>query len=101
MPERLDLAVGATLVEFIGALWVVGFCLAALWILGRTRDLRPARLLVAEGAVAGLSFKLAATLLTALAAPSWDHLGRLAVMVALRTLLKRFFTWEQGQLRRP
>ncbi len=93
------MANGAALLEFIGALWVVGYCMAALWSVARPQGIQTARLLVAEGAVMGLSFKLAGTLLTAMAVPSWDHLARLAVMVVLRTLLKRFFTWEQARLR--
>lgn len=101
MPDGLDWSWAAGLCEFAGGLWVVAYCLMALSSLIRTHDVQKARHWVSEGALTGLTFKLAGTLLVSLGAPSWEHLARLAVMIALRTLLKRFFTWEEGRLGRP
>ena len=90
------------IIEFGGALIILGYVVAALWRLIRSRttgSVRRARLLIAEGAIWGLNFKLAGTLLNTILIHSWQQIGVFAVIFALRTLLKRVFTWEQESLR--
>ncbi len=82
---------GAVLIDLLGALLIVGYDGAAIVALLRGRSILQARLLVAEGAVFGLSFKVAGALLTALELPTWRQLGMFATVLALRTLLKQLF----------
>lgn len=91
----------ALLIEMIGGLFIVGYALAGVWALlhGPVEErLTSARLLVTEGALAGLSLKVAATLLKPLELQTWHQIGLFAVTFALRTVLKRLFTWEQTRL---
>jgi uncharacterized membrane protein len=92
---------GSELIEFVGALLVVGYVASAVyWLIRRpgTEGLLQARLLVAQGAITGLDFKLAATLLHTLGLHAWRQIGVFAVIFLLRTILKRLFTWEKAQL---
>jgi uncharacterized membrane protein len=93
---HLDLWVAA--IEMIGALIIAGYCAAAVWALMRSRDIRAARLRIAQGAITGLSYKLAATLLKTILLLSWRQIAMFAAIFALRTLLKRLFLWEQQRL---
>lgn len=99
----LAFATWIPMIEFGGALLIVGYCAAALLTLARSRSLesvRRARLLVAEGAIWGLSFKLAGTLLKTILLHTWQQIALFAVILALRTLLKRIFLWETRKLDR-
>ncbi len=53
--DLLDLTLWATVIEFAGALLIIGYLLAALVTLLRTRDVPLARLQGATGVVTGLS----------------------------------------------
>jgi uncharacterized membrane protein len=97
---RLHVDVLIVAVEAVGSLIIVGYCAAAVLTLARRRGITVARLLVAEGAIAGLSFKLAGALLRTLLLLSWRQILMFAAILALRTVLKRFFVWEQGRLAR-
>lgn len=93
----------ALLVELVGSLYLLGYVAAALLALLRgppEQRLDHARLLIADGVIASLSFKVAATLLKILEVQTWNQIGLFAATLALRTLLKRFFTWERRQLTR-
>ncbi|WP_216320719.1 DUF1622 domain-containing protein [Deinococcus aestuarii] len=93
----------ALLVELAGSLYLLGYVGAALLALLRgppASRLEHARLLIADGVIASLSFKVAATLLKILEVQTWNQIGLFAATLALRTLLKRFFTWERRQLTR-
>ena len=94
-----DFTFWATVIEFIGALLIVGYILIALVTLVRTRDVGQARYLVATGIIAGLSFKLAGTLLKLLQLHTWQQIMMFAAIFVLRTVLKRFFVWEQTRLK--
>lgn len=93
---RLDLWVA--MIEMVGALIIAGYCLAALVALARGRGPAAARLLIGQGALTGLGYTLAATLLKTLVLLSWQQIAMFAAIFALRTLLKRLFVWEQGRL---
>lgn len=73
--------------------------LAALWLLARGQGFPRARLAVAQGALYGLAFKVAATLLKTIVLHSLDAIAIFAAVFALRTLIKRVFAWEQERLR--
>jgi uncharacterized membrane protein len=87
------------LIEFIGALLIVGYAVAALFSLLRKGGIEEARLLVAEGAIMGLNFKLAGTLLKTIELHTWEQILLFSFVLALRTLLKRLFVWEQERIR--
>lgn len=95
----LDISVWVQLIEFAGALFITGYVLAALITLVRVGGITQARLLVIAGVIWGLDFKVAGSLLkTILVARSWDQIAIFAAILALRTVLKRVFLWERGQL---
>ncbi len=89
------------LIELAGALVIVGYCLAALVRLVRTRDPAAVRLLVIEGALWGLSLKTAAALLKTIEIQGWDQIGAFAAILALRTVVKRVMAWEETHLAQP
>lgn len=86
------------LIEFGGALIVAVYCALAAIRLLRERQPAGARHLVAMGAIMGLNFKLAATLLKTLVVTSGNQVAMLAFVLALRTVLKRTFARERGRL---
>lgn len=89
----------AAAIELGGVVVIVWHCAIALLALARGRGVRAARLVVAEGAVAGLGFKVAATLLKTIALHSWPAIAAFACILALRTIVKSLFVWEAGELR--
>jgi uncharacterized membrane protein len=91
---------GVLVIDLIAALLIVGYVVAALVDLIRGGSVTQARLIVAEGAVFGLSFKLAATLLKTLELHSWDQILMFATVFVLRTILKQLFVWEKQQVQR-
>jgi uncharacterized membrane protein len=97
--DLFDITLWAALIEFVGALLIIAYILAALLTLLRTRDVQLARLWCgATGAVTGLSFKLAGTLLKTIQLHTWQQIFMFIAIFTLRTLLKRIFTWEQERL---
>lgn len=77
----------------------MGYVLAALWVLGRGQGTARARLVVAEGALYGLAFKVSATLLKTIVLHTLGAITIFAAIFALRTLIKRVFAWEQERLK--
>lgn len=66
---------------------------------GAPAAIRRGRLAVADGAVSALGFGTAAALLKTVALGSWDAIGLLAAVLALRTFMKRALLWEEARLR--
>ena len=97
--DLLHVDIWAAAIEFLGALLIAGYVLAALVIFARTRDMERLRLTVADGVIAGLNFKLAGTLLKTLLIHTWEQLLIFAVIFILRIVLKRVFTWEADRIR--
>lgn len=93
----------AVLVEFGGGLLVVVGCLRGLMRLvvglGRRTAIVEARLAVADGIVAALGFKTAATLLKTIELRSWNAILMFCAVLALRTLIKQALQREELQLR--
>ena len=88
----------AAAIEFAGAVGIAACCAAALWAAVRGRGPARAQSLVIEGALWGLNFKTAATLLKTIELQGWHGIASFAAILALRTALKRVMTWEQGRL---
>src|SRR6476646_8426239 len=94
VPDSLfDLGFWAAAIELVGGLIIAGYAVVALWALARRHAPERARLLVAEGVIAGLSFKLAGTLLKTILIHSWEQLAMFVAIFVLRLVLKRFFEW--------
>ena len=93
----------AVLIEFGGALLIVFGCVRGLARLaagsGRRTAIVGARLAVADGIVAGLGFKTAATLLRTIELRSWNAILMFCAVLALRTLVKQALQREEQQLR--
>ncbi len=85
-------------IEMLGAIVLMGYVLAALLALIPRGDIVTSRIAIADGAIASLSVKLAATLLKTILLQSWTQIGMFVVILALRTLLKRIFEWERQKL---
>lgn len=97
------LVVWIPLIEFIGSLVIVSYVAGSLLVLWRERGAEKivrARLVVAGGALIGLGFKLAATLLKTVQLHSWAQIGAFLILLLLRELLKQIFAWEQARIRR-
>jgi uncharacterized membrane protein len=98
---RFDIWV--VVIEMVGSLIIAVYCAAALATLIRSRErgIRMARLLIADGAISGLGFKLAGTLLKTVLLVSWHQILMFTAIFALRTVLKRLFAWERQRLAQP
>ena len=93
----------AVLIEFGGsvviAVAVVRGLAAMAAGLGSRHAVVRGRLLVADGVVAALGYKTAATLLKTIELQSWAAIGMFAAILTLRTVVKRVLVWEEGRLR--
>ena len=103
---RLDELIGgaAVLIEFGGSVIIAVACLRGLAAMAIGRGTHSAivggRLLVADGVIAALGYKTAATLLKTIELQSWSAIGMFAAILTLRTLVKRVLVWEEARLRR-
>lgn len=61
--------------------------------------LRPTWLAFGRWMVAGLTFQLAADIVETTLAPSWDDIGKLAAIAAIRTALNYFLNRDMNELR--
>ncbi len=103
LPDLMRLDVVAGFVELFGAFIIAFYALGSLTALVKPNSsdrIRAARLHIAEGVLAGLTFKVAATLLKTLILFSWTQIAAFAAVLALRTLLKHLFAWEAAKLSR-
>jgi Protein of unknown function (DUF1622) len=95
-----DFTLWAFIIEFAGGLLIVGYIVAAIVTLLRGGGITHARLLAADGAITGLSFKLAGTLLKTIELHTWQQILMFVAIFVLRYALKRLFTWERTQLQK-
>lgn len=88
----------ARLIEFFGALTIGWAMVRAAAVLARGRldnaAVNGARLVLASGVVGALGLMTAATLLKTINLRSWIAIGMFAVVLALRTLVKRALAAE-------
>jgi uncharacterized membrane protein len=95
--EIMAVSLGITVIQFVSTLIIVGHVIVALGDLlsfPGSQGWQRARNRVAEGVLLGLSLVVAATLLRTIVVRSFSDLGVFFVVFALRTILKRVFTWE-------
>ena len=86
----------AAMIECVGALIIVAHAVRALGIVLRGREtIDRAKSTIADGAITGLDFKLAATLLKTMTLLAWHQIGMFAALYAIRFLLKQAFRREQ------
>ena len=91
-------------VELVGAIVIGVGCVAAALKLVREWGAGPTsytgvRLLLARYLALGLEFQLAADILVTAVAPSWEEIGKLAAIAAIRTLLNFFLAREMKEER--
>jgi uncharacterized membrane protein len=92
-------------VEMVGAVVIgVGCVVAALklfrtWRAGSPVAFTSVRLLLAQYLALGLEFQLAADILVTAIAPTWEEIGKLAAIAAIRTLLNFFLAREMQEER--
>ena len=87
-------------VETIGAAIVVIGVAIALWLLLTKRDktrFNAVRLTLARYLALALEFQLAADILSTTIAPTWDKIGKLAVIAIIRTALNFFLMREMKE----
>ena len=90
---RLVEAAGA-LIIFVGAvIGAVGFVRAAIRS-GRDHEFTQVRLSLGRYLVLGLEFQLASDVLSTAVAPTFEEIGKLAAIAAIRTLLNYFLRKE-------
>ena len=98
LANLFDLTAWVVIIEFIGALLIVAYVVAAIISLLRHGNVAQARLLVADGAITGLSFKLAGTLLKTIELRTWQQILMFVAIFVPRTVLKRLFSWERSRV---
>ena len=88
----------AVFIEFGGGLFAAAGCVRGIAALvagrGSHAGLVRARLVVADGIIAALGFKTAATLLKTIELQTWNAILAFAVIFTLRTVVKQFLVWE-------
>jgi uncharacterized membrane protein len=96
----LGLQAVAILVIVIGAIEaVIAICRFVLERNATNAEKRVVWLEFARWLVAGLTFQLAADIVQTTVAPSWDEVGRLAAIAAIRTFLTFFLDRDIDALR--
>ncbi len=94
------ISASGTLIELAAAAVVFFHAAWAIGVLVRWHDSDRARMIIADGVLAALSFSVAGTLLKTIGLESWEQIRMFAFVLGLRTLLKRVFQWEQRTLGR-
>jgi uncharacterized membrane protein len=87
-------------VEAVGALVIaIGVILAVYQLITHFKDEQPSnfnrvRLILGKYLALALEFQVGADILSTAIAPSWEQIGKLAAIAAIRTLLNYFLTKE-------
>ena len=87
-------------VEAVGALVIgIGVILAVYQLVTHFKDEQPSnfnrvRLILGKYLALALEFQVGADILSTAIAPSWEQIGKLAAIAAIRTLLNYFLTKE-------
>ncbi len=89
------------LVEIVGTLVICVYCAAGLFALLTKRGRMEAQLIVANGAVLGMSVKVIGALLKTIQLQTWNQLGQFAAILVLKILIKRAFLRDSEALRPP
>ncbi|WP_432537105.1 DUF1622 domain-containing protein [Kineococcus arenarius] len=92
-------ACGAVVIA-VGAVWAFARFIAVAVRGGGSRRFVPVRLTLGRFLALGLEFQLASDVLRTAVAPSFEELGKLAVVAAIRTALNHFLSKEIAEERR-
>lgn len=96
----LALEATAVAVIAVGAVEaLIGMARVGMRVEGRSPARRGVYLLFARWLVAGLTFQLAADVVNTSFAPTWDEIGHLAAIAAIRTFLSFFLDREMSDTR--
>ncbi len=98
MTEARLIELGGSLIELLAAFVVAFHAVWALASLARDRSGDHARMLIARGVMAALSFSVAGTLLKTIGLQSWPQIRMFAFVLVLRTVLKTVFRREQASI---
>ena len=79
------------LVEIVGTLVICVYCAAGLFALLTQRGRLEAQLLVANGAVLGMSVKVIGALFKTIQLQTWNQMAQFAAIFILRILIKKAF----------
>lgn len=85
----------AACIELVGTIIILAHIIHAAWLIFRRGSIDKTKSIVAAGAVAGLDFKMGATLLKALSLFDWPQIGKFAVILFLRVILKSSFVQKR------
>ncbi len=96
--ETAYIAFGGTVIELLAAIIIALHVAIAISRILTARGSDEARLIIARGVLAALSFSVAGTLLKTIALQSWPEIRTFAFVLLFRTLLKRVFQWEQSKI---
>jgi len=91
--------------EGAAALIITIGVLQAFWIYLRrsvfsksyTQEIRQGRMRLGHSLSLSLEFLIGADILKTAIAPAWNEIGQLAAIIAIRTVLNFFLTWELKQ----
>jgi uncharacterized membrane protein len=90
----------AALIIFAGCVLAFGRLLVGIRRAGRAEAFVRVRLILGRFLALGLEFQLASDLLRTAVAPSFEHIGKLAAVAAIRTALNFFLEREIARERR-
>lgn len=93
--EKNWILAAATLIELAAAAVIGCHAFWAALLLIRRQGQDRARMVVADGVLAGLGFSLAGTLLKTIGLQSWSEIRMFLFVFMFRTLLKRIFSREK------
>ena len=94
-----------TCIELVGAIVIGVGCVVSArkllrtWRAGSPVSFTGARLSLAQYLALGLEFQLAADILVTAIAPTWEEIGKLAAIAAIRTTLNFFLAREMREER--
>jgi len=99
----------AYLAEIIAALVIIVGSLRALWTYvwsvvlsrGGERSACMCRIQLGHTLSLALEFLVGADVLKTAVAPTWDDIGQLAAIIAIRTVLNFFLMWELEKVEKP
>lgn len=86
------------LIQLAAAIVVAYYAARSFACIMRREGSDKARLVIAEGVLAALGFMVAGTLLNTLALQTWEQIRTFAVILTLRTILKRVFSSERSDI---
>lgn len=89
----------ALVIVIVGTVIAFGSALRLMFTRAAGHDRRAVWLGYARWLVAGLTFQLAADIVESATAESWDAVGRLAAVAAIRTFLNYFLERDLAEIR--